>query len=191
MPVDFFALFGVSICYLLQYTQQKKYKFWHGIIACLKKIIMENTSETIDVLNDLVMINNDRIAGYEKALEELSPEDADLKPLFENMIDESRQARISLGREVQVLGGTMAEGTMASGKIYRAWMDLKAVFTGHDRHAVLSNCEAGEDAAQKAYTHAMEEDNVPAFLKELISDQQQMFKYAHDDIRALRNQAVS
>ena len=36
---------------------------------------MENTKETIDTLNDLVLINNDRIAGYEKALEELKRDD--------------------------------------------------------------------------------------------------------------------
>ena len=29
-----------------------------------------STKETIDVINDLVAINNDRIVGYEKALEE-------------------------------------------------------------------------------------------------------------------------
>ena len=32
---------------------------------------MENTQQTIDTLNDLVLINNDRIAGYEKAMAEL------------------------------------------------------------------------------------------------------------------------
>ena len=31
---------------------------------------MENTHATIETLNDLIMINNDRIAGYEKAMEE-------------------------------------------------------------------------------------------------------------------------
>ena len=151
---------------------------------------MEHNTETIETLNDLIMINNDRIAGYERAMEELSPEDADLKPLFESMIDESRQARMALGKEVQVLGGTMAEGTMASGKIYRAWMDFKALFTGHDRHAVLSNCEAGEDAAQKAYRSALEEEHLPAFLKELISDQQQTLKYSHDEIKSFRDQTA-
>ncbi len=42
-------------------------------------------------------------------------------------------------------------GTTEMGKIYRAWMDVKAVFTGENRHTILSNCEAGEDATQKAY----------------------------------------
>jgi len=151
---------------------------------------MENNRETIETLNDLILINNDRIAGYERAMEELAPEDSDLKPLFENMIDESRQARIALGKEVQVLGGTMAEGTMATGKVYRAWMDIKAIFTGHDRHAVIANCEAGEDAAQKAYTGALEEEHLPSFLREMIRDQQQALKYSHDEIKSFRDQTA-
>jgi len=151
---------------------------------------MENNKETIETLNDLILINNDRIAGYVRAMEELAPEDNDLKPLFENMIDESRQARIALGKEVQVLGGTMAEGTMASGKVYRAWMDIKAIFTGHDRHAVIANCEAGEDAAQKAYTNALEEEHLPAFLREMIRGQQQALKYSNDEIKSFRDQTA-
>ena len=105
---------------------------------------MENKQETIDILNDLVLINNDRIAGYEKAMDELKTKDGagqgnlDLTVLFEKMIDDSRDFRNALGKEVQVMGGEMAEGTMSSGKIYRAWMDIKALFTGMDRHTILS-----------------------------------------------------
>ena len=36
---------------------------------------MENSKETIDTLNDLILINNDRIAGYEKAIDELKAKD--------------------------------------------------------------------------------------------------------------------
>src|ERR1044071_1170529 len=112
---------------------------------------MEYSQATIEILNDLIQINNDRITGYERAIEELTQKDSDLKVIFASMIDQSREARNALGKEVQVLGADMDKGTTNSGKIYRAWMDVKAVFTGHDRNTVLSNCEFGEDAAQKAY----------------------------------------
>ena len=157
---------------------------------------MENKHETIDILNDLILINNDRIAGYEKALEELkekdeaAQEDLDLMVLFEKMIDDSREIRNALGKEVQVLGGEMAEGTMASGKIYRAWMDIKAVFSGKDRKTILSNCEAGEDAAQKAYKAALAEpDALPHFLYEMISSQKELLRESHDEVKALRDSA--
>jgi len=149
---------------------------------------METVKETITILNDLIEINNDRIKGYEKAIEELKDGDQDLKTLFAGMIDQSRQAKMELGKEVQVLGADMeADATTNSGKIYKAWMDVKAVFTGHNRHTVLSNCEFGEDAAQKAYKAALASENLPAFLRELIEKQKQIFKASHDEVKALRD----
>lgn len=151
---------------------------------------MENKQATIETLNELIMINNDRIEGYEKAIEELKGDDADLARMFEKMIDKSRELRNELGREVQVLGAPMAEGTMASGKIYRAWMDVKAIFTGHDSHIILANCEAGEDAAQRAYSDALGEEHLPQFLRETIRDQKELLRRAHDEIKDLRNQTA-
>lgn len=154
------------------------------------------TSETISTLNDLVLINNDRVAGYEKALEELrSREDAgtkdhDLIPLFQDFIHDSRQFSNELGLKVASEGGDVEEGTMTSGKIYRAWMDIKALFSGKDRHAILSSCEGGEDAAQKAYKTALGEDHVDMDIKNMISNQQAKLKAAHDKVKALRDQSA-
>lgn len=150
---------------------------------------METTKATITILNDLIEINNDRIKGYEKAIEEIKDGDQDLKTLFARMIEESREARNALGKEVQVLGADMepADATTTSGKIYKAWMDVKAIFTGHNRHTVLSNCEFGEDAAQKAYKIALEDENLPEYLRQMIEQQKQKFKGSHDEIKALRD----
>jgi uncharacterized protein (TIGR02284 family) len=146
---------------------------------------MQATIETIEILNDLIQINNDRIEGYEKALHETK--DADLKALFSSMINESHEIRMALGTEVNSLGGDMDNSTTVSGKIYRAWMDVKAVFTGHDRHTVLANCEAGEDATQRAYREALSDEDLPAYLHEMVSEQQQTLKRSHDKVKALRD----
>ncbi|MGZ5191708.1 MAG: PA2169 family four-helix-bundle protein [Flavisolibacter sp.] len=143
--------------------------------------------KTIEILNDLIEIHNDRVEGYSRAIDELKEEDIDLKTLFAAMIDESRKMRVALGQEVQALGGEMEKGTTNSGKIYRAWMDVKAVFTGHSRQTVLENCEFGEDAAQKAYKAALSSENVPAYVREILTQQQQRLKDSHDEIKALRD----
>ena len=53
---------------------------------------MTTSQETVEILNDLIEINNDRIVGYEKAIKELKQdEDTDLRGLFLSMIDESRR----------------------------------------------------------------------------------------------------
>ena len=49
------------------------------------------------------------------------------------------------------------------------------------------NCEFGEDAAQKAYKVALEDDDVPAFINSLIADQKESLKLSHDRIKELRD----
>jgi len=51
---------------------------------------MKTNEKNIDVLNDLIQINNDRVAGYEKAANETEFVDADLRSIFNSMASESR-----------------------------------------------------------------------------------------------------
>lgn len=148
-------------------------------------------SVNTEVLNDLIEINNDRIKGYEKALAEVREEDSDLRTLFAKMHAQSQHLKSDLMQEVQVLGDETASGTTSAGKIYRAWMDIKAVFTGHDRYTVLNNCEFGEDAAQKAYKSALETDGLSANLNTLISNQKSELKTSHDEVKSKRDAAKS
>jgi len=150
---------------------------------------METKEATVDILNDLVQINNDRIMGYERAIKEAGDENADLKELFIKYIADSHQCKMELGTEIQALGEDMDTDSTTSGKIYRAWMDVKAVFTGHSRKVILENCEAGEDAAQKAYKEALEDDELPSFLRETITSQKMRLRTAHDEIKAMRDSA--
>lgn len=144
---------------------------------------METTEIRTEILNDLVQINNDRIEGYQRAIKELKDEDADLKSLFSGMINESTEYKSQLVSA----GANPDNDTTHSGKIYRVWMDVKAVFTGHDRKTVLENCEFGEDAAQKAYNSALEEANLTSDVRALLSQQKSALKAAHDRIKMLRD----
>lgn len=149
---------------------------------------MANNEKIATVLNDLIRINNDRVVGYEKALEELKPENEDLRPLFQRYINESNQFAQELTTEVTRLGGEPTDGTTTSGKAYRVWMDLKAVVQGKDRKAVLENCEFGEDAAQKAYETALNsEEPFEPTLRDLVVRQKTQLRVGHDEVKRLRD----
>jgi uncharacterized protein (TIGR02284 family) len=149
---------------------------------------MATNDNLVEVLNDLIRINNDRIEGYQRANKEARDIDMDLRAIFTRMADESRQYAAELIQEVVKLGGEPAEGTTAAGKIYRAWMDVKATFTGHDRESVLASCEFGEDAAQKAYNTALESDaEMTADVRQLIANQKASLKTSHDVIKKYRD----
>ena len=92
--------------------------------------------------------------------------------------------------EVEKLGADVEEGTTTTGKIYRAWMDVKAVFTGSDRKTILNNCEFGEDAAQKAYKMALEAEGLLPHVRDMIESQKSTLRASHDEIKALRDAQV-
>lgn len=149
---------------------------------------MELNQKLAEELNDLIKINNDRIAGYEKAANETKDGDADLRSLFNRLASESKQYVSELTAEVGKLGEKPTTNTTVSGKIYRAWMDVKATFSGKDRESVLEACEFGEDAAQKAYRDALASDaEISAPLRQLITNQQSSLKKSHDAIKRLRD----
>ena len=148
------------------------------------------SKQTAGVLEDLIKINNDRIEGYEKALKDLKPEDTDLRMLFLRAIDQSRGIKMMLGNELQTLGESIPSGSSGSGAIHRAWLELKATFTGHGRHAILASCEFGEDAAQKAYESALNSEHLPEYLSAIVLEEKQDLKTIHDEIKALRDRSA-
>lgn len=148
---------------------------------------MENNQKTIEVLNDLIRINNDRIEGYEKAIRETNESDVDLHSVFSKMADESRQYRTELSEEVRRLGGDPSSSTTGQGKIYRVWMDIKTAFSTKERQSVLELCEYGEDAAQKAYQEALEEKELPSDIRSLVQHEKESLRSSHDTIKNYRD----
>lgn len=149
---------------------------------------MEN-QKTIDALNELVEINNDRVEGYETAAKETKS--GDLKSLFAELSRTSQNNLSELRAEVSRLGGKPEEGTRVTGKFFRVWMDVKAALTGDDRGAILGSCEFGEDKALEAYEHVFENhtDVLTNEQLDMIRKQQTALRVDHDRVRALRDAA--
>ena len=148
---------------------------------------MAYNSETTDILNDLIKINNDRIEGYEKAIKD-SQTDTVYDELFNRMIQQSSIIRQELSNEIRRMGGeSETDGTTNSGKIYRAWMDVKSAFMGKSEKSALELCEFGEDAAQKAYEEALSSEDIPIETRELLLRQKNELKESHDIIKAERD----
>lgn len=146
---------------------------------------MEN-SKNIDALNKLIEINNDRIEGYETASKEAN--ETDLKSLFGELASTSQKNVSELRAEVKKIGGKPQEGTRVTGKFFRAWMDVKAAFTGNDRHTILDSCEFGEDKALEVYESVLEDHrDLTAEQIQLVSQQQTALRADHDRVKALRD----
>ena len=169
---------------------------WYGFyifystlhIINLKFKIMVFNEKTAEILNDLVEINYDRVRGYEKAADETNTKDADLRSLFTDFSNESRGYANELSALVSSMGKEPSTDSTQRGKIYRAWMDVKAAITGSDRKAILASCEFGEDAAQRAYDKALENvEDLPADIRDVIRKQKENLKKGHDRVKQMRD----
>jgi len=149
---------------------------------------MQTNEKLVEVLNDLIEINNDRVAGYQKAVEDTKDLDIDLQAVFNSMANDSRKYAAELTQEVNKLGGEAKPEHSIGGTIHRAWIDVKATFSGHDRQAILNSCEFGEDAAQHAYNEALSSDaEISADIRQVIADQQAALRVAHNLIKKYRD----
>lgn len=150
---------------------------------------MATVEKSIDTLNDLIEINNDRVAGFEKAIADIKDENADLKELFQDYTAQSREFSQELTAIVAANGADAETGSSASGSLHRAWIDVKALFGGSDRESILSEAERGEDAIKKAYRNALSDGELSGEAYEKVSAQAQDINAAHDRIKALRDAA--
>ncbi|MGN8070170.1 ferritin-like domain-containing protein [Mucilaginibacter sp. 22184] len=148
---------------------------------------METTEKTTDILNDLIEINNDRAAGFEKAAADLNDENIDLKATFDQLAQQSRTNVTELAAAVGRNNGAPETGTSVSGSLHRAWIDVKALFGGSDRKSILEECERGEDAIKKAYRDALTETELEPEARQLIQTQGQSINASHDTIKGLRD----
>ena len=71
--------------------------------------------------------------------------------------------------------------------MHRAWIDLKSAVTSGDDHAILAECERGEDSAMKEYRDAMEKEELSSPIRQIVSRQFTEVQNAHDRIKQLRD----
>jgi uncharacterized protein (TIGR02284 family) len=150
--------------------------------------VLQHIQHQISALNDLIKINNDRITGYQKALEDT--DEPNLVLLFNEHIDQSKNYVNELREYIHVLGGQPADGTTLSGKFYHTWINVKAAFINKDKHGILSDCEYGEDIIIKAYRKAQDDKELiweDDKVVNLLAWQLNGFKTAHDTIKDLRD----
>ncbi len=153
---------------------------------------MSNTlSETISTLNTLIETCKDGQEGFRLAAEAITG-DENLKDfLFSCSLQRSKFAGV-LQNEVIAMGqpGPSETSTMTSA-LHRGWIHLKAALTGNDNHAILAECERGEDSAVAEYRKAINTHHLSETLLETVQQQFQEVLATHNSVRGLRDQLAA
>ena len=148
---------------------------------------MAQQKEIISTINSLIETLKDGEEGFKQAAEAVK--DSNLKSLFYEFSQQRARFATELQSQAMNLGETEPEeSSSTAGAMHRAWIDLKSAVTSGDDHAILAECERGEDSAVKEYEEALKAD-LPAPLDDIVSREYAEVKSAHDRIKGLRDAA--
>lgn len=148
---------------------------------------MSQTKEVISTLNSVIETLKDGQEGFRQAAEAVK--DSQLKSLFSEFSLQRSKFAGELQNHIIQLGDSKPEETSSTaGALHRAWINLKSAITSADDHAILSECERGEDSAVAEYKKAMEAE-LPSPARDILSRQYTDVKAAHDRVKALRDAA--
>ncbi len=144
-----------------------------------------SNEKAVKELNALIEICIDGQNGFQSASEGVK--DSVLQGTLAQLSTERAQFAEELQREVAALGGKPQTSGTAAGALHRGWMDIKTALTKNDDHAVLVECERGEDAAKAAYEKAVKGNGIPGNMLAIVEKQYAKVREAHDQIKALRD----
>lgn len=146
-----------------------------------------NNDKTISVLNDLLNITNDRIAGFAKVADKVWDNYSELRPAYDDMVAESWDMKQDLIDLITAKGGDPDNTTSVSGAFHRAWIDVKNTFTKDKDESTLENVVFGEKAAIDAYNNALESGDLCPESTTLVLNQLHHLKASYAKFETLES----
>jgi uncharacterized protein (TIGR02284 family) len=141
-----------------------------------------DNDDVISTLNNLIETCKDGQNGFQTAAEGVK--NSELKTLFSTFSQQRAKFAGELQNEVLRLGGDPEKTGSTAAALHRGWINIKSAVTGEDEHAVIAECERGEDSAVRNYEEALK-GTLPADIEIIVRRQFTEIKQAHDRIRSL------
>ena len=143
-----------------------------------------DTKDVASVLNDLIETCKDGQEGFKKAAEKVK--ESSLKSLFSKYSAQRAAYAQELQSAVTQLGGEPETSGHVAAALHRGWINLKEALAKDEDKAIIFECEAGEDAAMKAYKEALSK-GLPTDVQMLVQRQFAGVQEAHGIVRDLKH----
>lgn len=144
--------------------------------------------QVIQILNELIETSKDGQYGFAKCAERA--ESGSLKQTLQARAAECESAAVELQALVLQHGGSPEDHGTISGALHRGWVSVKDALTGSSDHALLEECERGEDVALARYRKALKQQ-LPIDVQQTINRQLMGVQANHDQIKALRDSVTT
>lgn len=140
----------------------------------------------VKVLNSLIETTLDSVNGYREAAE--NAQSSQYSSMFRDRAARRAELVGELQREVRSFGGEPETDQSLLGKAHNKFVDLKNAIMGGDDKAVINEVERGEDVIKAKYEAAIEDSDLPAAARELITRAYGSIKADHDEVSRIKHQ---
>jgi len=127
------------------------------------------TEEVGSKLNSLLEKTYDAEKGFKNAAENV--ENPALKNYFTSKAEQRYNFGHELKTEIKAFGQDVDKGGSLTGTAHRAWMDVKALFTGDNEESMLEEAIRGEKSSVNEYQEVLNETSLPTSTKDLLATQ--------------------
>jgi uncharacterized protein (TIGR02284 family) len=141
----------------------------------------------ITTLNNLLETTKDGENGFRACVAGVT--NPRLKEVLERAAMRCDEGAIELESKIRSLGGEPATSGTFAGSVHRVWTNVISSISGMSEQAVLSECERGEEFAERAYEAALQEP-LPPDIEQMVRRQYEGVRRNHTLVRDLRNEAA-
>lgn len=129
----------------------------------------ESHKEHAEALQILLQKNYDAEKAFKKAISKT--ENESLKEFLKRQALKHNRFATELDKEIRSLNETPKEEGSFTGKLSRAWMDIKVAVSGNHDEAILEECIRGEKDSAEEYEEALDKNKFPPHLEEVLKKQ--------------------
>ena len=142
-------------------------------------------SDEISTLNTLIATTIDSVNGYENSAKDI--DNQRFAEIFRERANERQRVVEQLRSEVRRLGGNPEDDGSFMGKTHQRFEDLKAAITGRDEKAIINEVERGEDYIKSKFEAALNDEDLTADSRAVVSSCYQSIKAGHEQMSQLKH----
>ncbi len=122
-----------------------------------------------EALQELLQKNYDAEKAFKKAITKTDSDS--LKEFLKRQAVKHNRFATELDKEIRAMNETPEEEGSFTGKLSRAWMDIKIAVSGNHDEAILEECIRGEKDSAEEYEEALDENKFSPHLEEVLKKQ--------------------
>ena len=135
-------------------------------------------------INNVLDICHDGTEGYNRAADHI--QNNEISTIFHRLAQQRKMFAEELKQDTRDLGLEVKDAGTIKGFFHRNWLDLKSKVTNDDIDTIVDTAKTGEHKAVETYDHAINNEKMPAYIKDRLKQQRSLIQGAISQLESFK-----